>query len=121
MATLQLQPEHWRRIPRWPGYEASDRGRVRSVRRRLTDGRWCAGTVLAQDKDRDGYWRVTLKRGRRQCRMRVGVAVLLAHRGNRPPGMECCHGDGDKDNNWLYNLRWDTHAANEADKKRKVS
>lgn len=33
-----------------------------------------------------------------------------------PPGMECCHRDGDKSNCSEANLRWATHVENEADK-----
>lgn len=117
MATLPPAPEIWRRIPRWPGYQASDYGQVRSVKRRLTDGRVCGGTILRQYKDRYGYWYVWLKRGTRVRKVRVHVAVLEAHRGKCPPGMEGCHNDGNKDDNRLCKLRWDTHAANEGDKK----
>lgn len=119
MATPPLPtqtPEIWRRIPRWPGYEASDRGQVRSVRRRLTDGRICGGTILAQRKDRYGYWCVSLKRGKRRRTARVHVLVLEAHAGPCPPGMEGCHEGDNKDDNRLIRLRWDTHAANEAEK-----
>jgi hypothetical protein len=37
--------------------------------------------------------------------------------GPRPSGLECCHNDGDRFNNDCQNLRWDTHAANELDKR----
>jgi hypothetical protein len=121
MATPLPAPETWRRIPRWPGYEASDYGLVRSVRRRLTDGRICGGQILVQRKDRYGYWSVHLRRGKRKRTVRVHVLVLEAHRGPAPTGQEGCHGPGGKDCNWLSNLRWDTHAANEADKRRAAS
>jgi hypothetical protein len=48
--------------------------------------------------------------------MFVHVAVLSAFAGSRPPGMVACHNDGDCSNNRVENLRWDTQAANEADK-----
>ncbi len=121
MATLPMAPEIWRRIPRWPGYEASDLGRVRSVKRRLTDGRVCGGQILAQRKDRYGYWRVMLHRGKRRRNVPVHVAVLEAHVSLCPPGMEGCHENDDKDDNRLIRLRWDTHAANEAEKHRAAS
>jgi hypothetical protein len=38
--------------------------------------------------------------------------VLEVFLGPCPPGMECCHGDGNPTNNVLGNLRWDTHQAN---------
>lgn len=116
MAPLQPVPEVWLRIPRWPGYEASDQGRVRSVRRRLTDGRVCGGQILEQRRDRYGYWYVWLSRGKRRRKVRVHVAVLEAHRGRRPPGMVGCHENDNKDDNRLIKLRWDTDAANRADR-----
>ena len=48
----------------------------------------------------------------------VHILVLEAFVGPKPKGMEGCHYDGDFSNNKLENLRWDTHLANEADKKR---
>lgn len=48
--------------------------------------------------------------------MYVAIAVLTAFKGPCPPGRECCHGDGDKRNNTLKNLRWDTRKNNHADK-----
>jgi hypothetical protein len=38
--------------------------------------------------------------------------------GPRPDGQEVCHGNGDRMDCRLSNLRYDTHLANEADKKR---
>ena len=32
--------------------------------------------------------------------------------GLRPPGLICCHWDGDPANNRLENLRWDTYKSN---------
>lgn len=57
---------------------------------------------------------VDLYRGSRpsQTRFKVAVLVLLAFVGPRPKGMECCHNDGDPENNSLDNLRWDTHSSN---------
>jgi hypothetical protein len=50
---------------------------------------------------------------RKQCR--VAPLVLEAFVGPRPPGMDCCHDDGDSTNDALSNLRWDTKRANQAD------
>jgi hypothetical protein len=36
--------------------------------------------------------------------------------GIRPQGMECCHNDGNPQNNHWSNLRWDTPKNNHADK-----
>ena len=42
--------------------------------------------------------------------------VLETFVGPAPEGMECAHGDGDRKNNALSNLRWATHVQNVADK-----
>lgn len=45
--------------------------------------------------------------------------VLNAFVGLRPyVGFQCCHYDGNKENNYLSNLRWDSAKANAADKRR---
>jgi len=44
--------------------------------------------------------------------------VMLAFRGPCPENMAVCHGDGDRTNNRLDNLRYDTYAANYQDTRR---
>ena len=44
--------------------------------------------------------------------------VLEAFVGPCPEGLECAHYDGDPSNNCVENLRWDSHAANCADRVR---
>ncbi len=61
---------------------------------------------------------MTLSRDGNVIAFRVHRLVLEAFVGLRPDGLECCHEDGDKTNNRLGNLRWDTKLANAADKKR---
>lgn len=41
--------------------------------------------------------------------------VLETFIGPCPKGMECCHNDGNPENNNLNNLRWDTHSSNNKD------
>ena len=48
--------------------------------------------------------------------MKVHRAVLNEFVGPCPKDMETCHADGDKENNRLENLRYDTHRNNELDK-----
>ena len=103
-------PERWRKITGHPGYEASDRGRVRSADRVLSDGRTAGGVLLVPTLDRDGYERVKL--GRRL--VPVHVAVLLAWHG-RPEGR---HLNGDHRDNTPANLAWGSHRENERDKRR---
>jgi hypothetical protein len=42
--------------------------------------------------------------------------VLEAFVGPCPNGFEACHNDGDRQNNRLENLRWDTRSGNHSDK-----
>lgn len=42
----------------------------------------------------------------------VSRLVLEAFRGPCPPGMECCHNNGNCLDNRIANLRWDTRASN---------
>lgn len=64
---------------------------------------------------RRGYWQVNLRddsRTNRRIHCEVHTLVLVAFKGARPSGMECCHNDGDSTNNRIGNLRWDTHKEN---------
>jgi hypothetical protein len=45
----------------------------------------------------------------------VHTLILEAFIGPRPPGMQCCHKDGNPLNNRLDNLRWDTPSSNSRD------
>lgn len=51
----------------------------------------------------------------KQTNVKVHRAVLLAFRGPCPEGMVGCHNDGNRLNNRLANLRWDTHRSNKQD------
>lgn len=101
-------------------YDISDRGRVRSLDRTivflLTNSgktvevvRRLRGRILRPGSNRRGCQSVVLGRGLNKL---VHVLVLTTFFGPCPDGLECCHGDGEPSNNWLYNLRWDTHSAN---------
>jgi hypothetical protein len=63
-----------------------------------------------------GYYCVVLHRdGRRFWRL-VHQLVLEAFVGPRPPGFVACHKDGDRGNNSVGNLRWDTQKSNLGDR-----
>lgn len=113
--------ETWRPVVGWEGlYEVSDQGRVRSVERIVQFGaqtRRVKSTVLKPGKTTKGALFVMLSNGKARNR-RVHQLVLEAFVGPRPPGMEGCHWDDNKENNAVTNLRWDTHSANELDKVR---
>lgn len=62
-----------------------------------------------------GYRVVYLSYAGKGKTFRAHRVVLTAFVGPCPEGMECCHNDGNPNNNCLSNLRWDTHKANYAD------
>ena len=110
--------ERWRRVPGWPAYKVSSRGRVKSVPRRLANGADHGGGVLAQTPDDDGYLYVTLHDGPRSRRVHVAVLVLEAFMPPRPEAAEACHGPKGRAVNHLSELRWGTRVENERDKRR---
>ncbi|MEA2707680.1 MAG: hypothetical protein QOF78_281 [Phycisphaerales bacterium] len=65
--------------------------------------------------------RVRMKVNGKTVRRRVHVVILITFRGPRPLGYEGCHGDGDKKNNALANLRWDSPEANRRDRFEKAA
>lgn len=88
-------------------YEVSNIGRVRRIK---------TGRVLKPRITPHGYNRVVLSKGEAKHAL-VHRLVLAAFCGPRPDGMESCHGNGDRADNRIENLRWDTRANNHADKK----
>jgi hypothetical protein len=121
-----LSTEQWRPIPEWEGvYDVSDQGRVKSLARVIHQtSRWgkpmtrrWAETILKPARvGSGGYLAVSLWIARSQLVARVSRLVLLAFVGP-PPSPECqaAHGNGDKDDNRLVNLRWATPMQNSAD------
>lgn len=112
----------WRPIVGYEGYyEVSDGGEVRSVERVIQQGScWVkrCGQLRSQNVDRGGRLRVSLNRnGIRTARL-VHQLVAEAFHGPRPPGMECCHNDGNPLNNRAENLRWDSRSENQFDRVR---
>lgn len=103
--------ECWESVTVCPeNYRISTHGRIWSRPRNTT-----AGGIMKQTADKDGRRLVTLTLNGRQRTYLVHRLVLEAFVGPRPEGLEGCHGDGDPGNNYLTNLRWDTHAANMQD------
>lgn len=117
--------EFWRPIPGFPYYLVSNWGRVCSTARSVTqlsrDGnsytRNFEGRVLKPCKCA-GYPAVGLCRDGVSSNHHIHVLVLEIFCGPRPEGAQACHWDGDKTNNRLENLRWDTRASNSADRLR---
>jgi hypothetical protein len=117
--------EEWRPVAGFEGmYEVSDLGRVRSLTRWVPTKRENApsykikGRLLRGCRGPDGYITAVLFRGRERTAIRVSRLVLQTFVGPCPTDMEACHNDGDRANNALTNLRWDTKSANRLDQQR---
>lgn len=113
--------EEWRSISGFDGYEVSDHGRVRSIKR--NGYKILKSRPLTTIKYDHAVYPLKPS-GTRITSVGINFAgkthqvhrlVLLAFRGPCPLGMEGCHNDGDAANNKLTNLRWDTHEANMED------
>lgn len=102
--------ETWRPVAGFPGYEVSDHGRVRSLRR--TNPR-----LMTPEIDEDGYSRLALVRNGRYVHQLVHRMVATAFIGPAPDGLLICrHADNNPANNRPGNLAWGTQADNMADK-----
>lgn len=109
--------EIWKTIPGFEdAYEVSNLGRVRSLDRQMANGRRMHGRIIRRGPHRGGYASIHLYLDGKVTSTTAHALVALAFLGPRPPGMEVCHEDRDKQNCRLDNLRYDTHVANEADK-----
>jgi hypothetical protein len=96
--------ETWRPIPGFDGYEASNQGRVRSLLRKEPK-------ILAPDKSLP-YWKFCLRRNKKSAHPFLHHLVLNAFRGPCPEGMEASHLNGDRNDNRLENLIWESRTEN---------
>lgn len=126
---LEADRELWGTLPGFEGYRISTHGRVRTCMERGRGpgiGKGCR--LVASDHWRDLPMRVNPKTGYPVFHASDGngssrdftmhEAVLLTFAGPRPPRFVACHKDGNRQNNHVQNLRWDTNLANELDKVR---
>lgn len=105
---MSRETEEWREVAGFPGYFVSDHGRFRKGDRVL---RGCNSIGYRQFTMRDANGKTFRKYAHR--------LVLESFVGPCPDGMEGCHApDKDTENNALWNLRWDTHKSNVADRSR---
>lgn len=98
----------WLPIAGYPGYEVSDAGVIRSKR--------CPNGMTPQDNG-IGYYTVFLRNGTDNKRKLISRIVLEAFVGPAPSEHhQAAHGNGNKADNSLLNLRWATQVENEEDK-----
>jgi hypothetical protein len=96
--------EYWEEHPDYPEVSVSNLGGVRRD-----------GEVLKPWPSGKGKYPAVMVRGHRRLVHHMVLEVFISH---RPAGMETCHWDGRPCNACLMNLRWDTHLANMADRRR---
>jgi len=104
-------PEIWKPIPGFSRYEASDRGRVRSLWTQR--GKRKKPCLIGLNPVSHGYHLVGLRKNGRTYNTGVHRLVLLVFKGPCPDGMECSHLDDDRSNNRLKNLKWGTRSENQ--------
>ena len=103
------KPELWKDTVRFPGFQVSSFGRVRSLKRGSPH-------LCRQQRDADGYHYVAVNDYGKHRKLRVGAEVATAFIGPRPKGLVCAHKDGDLENDRMSNLKWCTQQENIDDK-----
>jgi hypothetical protein len=107
------EPERWLPAVGYEGfYEVSDLGRVRSIRHQTARGMQ-GGRIRKPQKAGRGYRALKLSVHGKITTEYVHQMVLAAFVGACPKGKEVLHGDDDRTNNRLSNLRYDTHKRNQ--------
>jgi len=104
-----MDGEEWVAVPGYEGrYEVSSEGRVRATpNKRLRS--------LAK-KNKGGYREVSLWDGTKLATFKLHRLVYVAFNGSVPEGLEVCHKDYNKDNNFVNNLVADTRSQNMRDR-----
>lgn len=109
--------EIWMPVPGFVGlYEVSNLGRVKRIAD-SKNGQKGGKCIKARPAKTSGYLQVCLSKDGKDKWFYLHVLVCTVFQGPKPhPQIQCCHGDGDRANARNDNLRWDTKAANEADR-----
>ena len=117
----------YRPIQGFPGYRADTDGGIWSAWRHKGMGYGRKGGhkyisnqwKLLKPTGSRGRPRYTLKNAAGKYVRKFGSQIILeTFVGPCPEGQEACHNNGDKSDNHLTNLRWDTHLKNIQDKYR---
>lgn len=106
-AQFGAKPFLWNGQP--TAYLATARGRIWSCR---------AANFMKPWAMKGGYLGVALRVDGRTVKAHVAHLVAAAFHGQRPPGHDVCHNDGNRQNNEPTNLRYATRAQNLADRDR---
>lgn len=119
---MTAEHEEWRAVVEWEDrYRVSNMGRVKALATERSNG-W--GTyvqperIMGQSSNvRNQYMHVMFRRDKKSYCKSVHRLVLEAFAGPCPEGFEACHNNGDRTDNRLSNLRWDSKESNRADMK----
>lgn len=114
-----MNKELWEPITEYENiYSVSSLGRVRSERRMIEvyrytqiEDRVVGGKILKPSISR-GYTQIKLYKDGKAKSFKIHRLVLLAFVGSPQNGMESCHNNGIKKENYPKNLRWGTHKEN---------
>lgn len=110
----------WKQIPTHPDYEISVNGDVRRHTGVQAVGRFIPEKFpIKQFTSNNGYARVYLSKDKKQKKHTIHCLVLETFDIPRPTkNHQACHNDGNKQNNYIGNLRWDTAKSNQSDRKK---
>ena len=95
--------ETWKDIEGFPGYQVSDRGRVKNKK---------TGQILRPGLGGVGYLTVALYKNKKSTTKNVHELVALAFLGPKPYKMTVNHKNGDKTDNDISNLEYVTYREN---------
>lgn len=109
----------WKSIPNFTDYEASDCGRIRSVRprqgsRALINNGIISGWVQTIKGEYKRHM-VTLRKNGKTYHITVAQIILETFLGPRPDGYVCRHINGNPLDNRIENLKWGTQEQNVKD------
>lgn len=117
--------EVWKQILGYKDrYAVSNLGRVKSLERTCghESGTYRARRTVPEKILKQTRWgkylSVKLCRFGKIEKRKIHELILTTFVGPRPKGKQCCHDDGNHDNNVKSNLYWGTKLENEADKQR---
>ena len=107
--------EIWKTIENFENYEISNLGRVKSLEKKTSFGigyKIYPETFLKHWIDKKGYHYVDLRNNNKRTRFLVHRLVALFFLDNLNNKPQINHIDGDKSNNKLENLEWNTAKEN---------
>jgi hypothetical protein len=109
----------FRKHPDYPGYLIGDDGSVWTCWKASGLRGWRVGKSWRKRvaaPNNGGYLSLVMRTGRSLKRTKtVHQLVLEAFVGPKPEGQEACHENGNRMDNRLCNLRWDTKSSNQLD------